>query len=109
MRAVNFCGRSGRDYNFERIGPDTAWAAKEGIAIFASHSGFGWRVIRIVELDGRADNVQPIWAWRDAQRYGARAVFFAPSNKVLDRKTSIADLRDGLDPVCDTQRASRVA
>lgn len=109
MRKVNFCGRSGRDYKFERVSPDSAWAGRQGIAMFASHSGFGWRAIRIVELDGRTDNVQPIWAWRDAQRYGARAVFFADCDRVLDRKTSIADLRDGLDPVCDTQRTSCVA
>ena len=63
----------------------------------------------IVELDGRSDNIQPIWAWRDAQRYGARAVFFADCDRVLDRKTSIADLREGLDPVCDAERARHVA
>ncbi len=109
MLAVNFCGKSGRDYKFDRVSPDADWAARQGIALFASHSGFGWRIIRIVELDGRSDNIQPIWAWRDAQRYGARAVFFADCDRVLDRKTSIADLREGLDPVCDAERARHVA
>ncbi|MAP94516.1 MAG: hypothetical protein CMK07_06145 [Ponticaulis sp.] len=109
MKSVNFCGQSGREFKFDRISPDSNWAAQQGIALFVAHTGFGWRIIRIVELDGRTDNVQPIWAWRDAQRYGARAVFFAQCDRILDRKTSIADLRSGLDPVCDTQRASRVA
>lgn len=109
MSKANFHGQSGRSYSFERVGQDSDWAARQGIAMFASHSGFGWRIIRIVELDGRSDNIQPIWALRDAQRYGARAVFFAPCERVLDRKTSIADLRDGLDPVCDAHSASRAA
>lgn len=109
MHTVNFCGQSGRSLSFERVSPDSNWAAGEGIAMFATHTGFGWRIIRIVELDGRPDNIQPIWAYRDAQRYGARAVYFAPCDRVLDRKTKIADLREGLDPVCDTQRAHRAA
>ncbi|HBH89358.1 MULTISPECIES: hypothetical protein [Ponticaulis] len=109
MPVVNFCGQSGRSVSFERVSPDSDWAAREGIAMFASHTGFGWRIIRIVELDGRPDNIQPIWAYRDAQRYGARAVFFMEHTRILDRKTTIADLREGLDPVCDTQRASRAA
>ena len=109
MRALNFCGQSGRSYAFTRVSPDSDWAARQGIAMFASNTGYGWRIIRIVELDGREHNIQPIWAFRDAQRYGARAVFFAECDRILDRKTSIADLREGLDPVCDTQRASHAA
>ena len=109
MRSVNFCGQSGRSYGFKRVCPDSPWAAGQGIAMFAASGAFGWRIIRIVELDGREDNIQPFWAYRDAQRYGARAVFFAECDRILDRKTSIADLREGLDPVCDTQRETRAA
>ncbi|MFC6196713.1 hypothetical protein [Ponticaulis profundi] len=109
MRLVNFNGQSGRSYSFERIGVDENWANREGIAIFAASGAFGWRVIRIVELDGRPDNIQPIWAFRDAQRYGARAVFFAQNQRILDRKTSIADLRDGLTPVCEARQTGVAA
>lgn len=109
MSLVNFCGQSGRSHNFTRVGVDEDWAARKGIAIFAASGAFGWRVIRIVELDGRPDNIQPIWAFRDAQRYGARAVFFSSCDRVLDRKTQIADLRDGLTPVCDTRQAANAA
>lgn len=109
MSLVNFCGQSGRSYTFERTGVDDNWPARQGIAIFAAAGAFGWRIIRIVELDGREDNIQPIWAFRDAQRYGARAVFFSPCDRILDRKTGIADLREGLAPVCDHGQAVHAA
>ena len=109
MSLVNFCGQSGRSYAFEHVGVDDDWPKRKGIVLFAASGAFGWRVIRIVELDGRPDNIQPIWAFRDAQRYGARAVFFSSCDRVLDRKTSIADLRDGLTPVCDHGQAANAA
>lgn len=109
MALVNFNGQSGRSHAFERVGHDAPWAKEEGIALFAAPGAYGWRVIQIVELDGRDDNVQPIWAYRNAQRYGARAVFICPISRVLERKTAIADLRLGLTPVCDQDRTVAVA
>ena len=95
-----FCGKSGLAYTFQRVGLDTEWAARKGIALFAAPDAFGWRVMSIQPLDGRRDNIRPIWALREAQRYGARAVFFLEELDHAARDAMVRDLSAGFDPVC---------
>ena len=100
----SFRGASGKAHSFERVDIDGAWARVPGIAIFAAPDSYGWRVIRVVELTGRPHDVRPLWALSDAERYGANAVFVALELDAGTRKTIVADIEMGLNPVCSASR-----
>lgn len=108
MRAMNFCGVSGRGYGFESVEAGSAWARQAGIAIFAAPGAFGRRVIRVVELSGRAHDVRPIWALAEAERYGASEVYVRLEDSPLARRTAMADLEAGLRPVCGQTQAPEI-
>lgn len=99
MDRVNFRGRSGHLFSFNRMHEDSAWARRPGIALFAAPDTYGWRVIRLVEMTGRLHDVQPFWAQLDAERYGARAIFVMDENDFETRRAVMADLDAGLSPV----------
>jgi hypothetical protein len=94
-----FRGRSGRATAFERISPDAPWARDSGVAIFAAPDACGWRVLRVVELSGRAHDVQPIWALAEAERYGASAVFIHREADPDTRAALAEDIETGFSPV----------
>lgn len=96
---ISFQGASGKGYCFNRVGASAPWARNAGIAIFAAPDAYGWRIISIVELTGRTHDVRPLWALREAERYGARAVFFASEADRGLRQSRINDLEAGLSPV----------
>lgn len=101
MREMKFRGRSGKAYSFVRIAPAAPWAREAGVAIFAAQGPFGWRVVRLATLRGRLHDVQPIWAWADAERYGARTVFIMRETDPADRAAALRDLEAGLNPVLE--------
>lgn len=100
MREIKFRGQSGKSYSFTRMAPNAPWARVRGIALFAAQGAFNLRVIRLCKLRGRAHDVQPIWAFADAERYGARSVFVMTEDDTNRIEAIIADLEAGLDPVC---------
>ncbi|MEM7491855.1 MAG: hypothetical protein AAF296_00645 [Pseudomonadota bacterium] len=100
MREINFHGQSGKAYSFIRMAPNAPWARMRGVALFAAKGAFNLRTIRLCKLRGRAHDVQPIWAFADAERYGARAVFVLPEDDADRIDAVMADLGAGLDPVC---------
>ncbi len=100
MRAMKFRGQSGKAYAFVRMAPNAPWAREAGIALFAAQGPFGWRVVKLTPLRGCLHDVQPIWAFADAERYGARAVFVLSETDAQVRTNAIADLEAGLSPVC---------
>ena len=67
---VRFRGRSGKAWDFKRVPLDAPWARTAGVALFAAPDTYGWRIIRTIELSGKPNDVQPIWALADAERYG---------------------------------------
>ena len=75
------------------------------MALFAAQGPFGWRVVRLATLRGRLHDVQPIWAYADAERYGARAVFVMRESDADQRRNALADLNAGLNPVLECDRA----
>ncbi|MCR9268395.1 MAG: hypothetical protein ACX94B_04295 [Henriciella sp.] len=101
MREVKFRGRSGKAYSFVRMAPSAPWAREAGVALFAAQGPFGWRVVRLTTLRGRLHDVQPIWAWADAERYGARTVFIMRETDPADRLAALTDLEAGLNPVLE--------
>mgnify|MGYP001794770295 CR=1 FL=1 len=101
MREVKFRGRSGKAYSFVRMAPSAPWAREAGVALFAALGPFGGRVVRLASLRGRLLDVQPIWAWADAERYGARTVFVMRELDPDDRSVALADLEAGLNPVLE--------
>ncbi len=107
MRQMNFRGLSGEAYGFRRVEPNAPWAAVAGIALFAARGTYGWRVVRVASLQGKLHDVQPIWAFADAQRYGARAVFILNEKDSERRSKILADLTAGLDPVCADNRTGQ--
>jgi hypothetical protein len=58
-------------------------------------------VVRLTPLRGRLHDVQPIWAWADAERYGARAVFILRETDPSERARALQDLEAGLNPVLE--------
>jgi len=102
MRAMKFRGQSGKAYGFVRMAPNAAWAREAGVALFAAQGPFGWRVVKLTSLRGRLHDVQPIWAFADAERYGARAVFVMQETDPQVRAHALSDLEAGLSPVCAT-------
>ena len=101
MREMKFRGRSGKAYSFIRMAPTAPWAREAGVALFAAQGPFGWRVVRLATLRGRLHDVQPIWAWADAERYGARTVFIMRETDPADRAAALRDLEAGLNPVLE--------
>ncbi|MAN47510.1 MAG: hypothetical protein CMF04_15095 [Hyphomonas sp.] len=97
---VRFRGQSGKAWQFQRVATEAPWARTAGVAIFAAPDTYGWRIIRVVELSGRPNDVQPIWALADAERYGANAVFVALEFDATARKAMAADIEEGFSPVC---------
>lgn len=101
MREIKFRGSSGKAYSFVRMAPGAPWAREAGVALFAAQGPFGWRVVRLTPLQGRLHDVQPIWAWADAERYGARAVFVMRESNPDERMAALKDLELGLNPVLE--------
>ena len=108
MGKITFAGRSGQGYGFEGAKANAPWARKAGIAIFAAPGGYGRRVFGVVELSGRAHDIQPIWALAEAERFGATEVFIREEASGEVRQAVLADLEAGLSPVC-TWRATKSA
>lgn len=100
MRAMKFRGQSGKAYGFVRMAPNAPWARAAGVALFAARGPFGWRVVKLTALRGRLHDVQPIWAFADAERYGANAIFVLQETEPQARQAALADLQAGLNPVC---------
>jgi len=100
MRVMKFRGQSGRAYGFTRMAPNSAWAREAGVALFAAQGPFGWRVVKLTALRGRLHDVQPIWAFADAERYGAKTIFVLTEDNPQMRANVIEDLEAGLSPVC---------
>lgn len=100
MRTMKFRGLSGKAYAFTRMAPNAPWAREAGVALFAAQGPFGWRVVKLTTLRGRLHDVQPVWAYADAERYGARAIFILRETDPQFRLNAITDLEAGLSPVC---------
>ncbi|MBI1361445.1 MAG: hypothetical protein GC155_14300 [Alphaproteobacteria bacterium] len=100
IEAVNFCGRSGDSYRFERMGVDQDWVKVPGLVLFAAPEGRGWRVIRVGDQGGVDGDIGAFCRWREARRYGATAVFVRPDTDISRRRQHVADLNAGLEPVC---------
>lgn len=96
---ITFGGRSGGEYRFNRVGADAPWARNAGIAMFAVAETYGWRVIGMTEITGRSHDVRPLWALREAERYGAPAVFFSSERDPAARKAALSDLQGALSPL----------
>ena len=98
---VRFRGRSGKAWDFKRVPLDAPWARTAGVALFAAPDTYGWRIIRTIELSGKPNDVQPIWALADAERYGITGTpSFVMNGALLDGVHNWAALR----PVLDKQR-----
>lgn len=102
MREMSFRGQSGRAYKFTQMAKDAPWAREVGVALFAARGPFGWRVVKLTRLRGRAHDVQPVWAYADAERFGASTVFVATETDAACRARMMADLEAGLSPICET-------
>lgn len=109
MQEIMFRGKSGRAYQFVKMARNAPWAREAGVALFAARGPFGWRVVRLFQLRGRLHDVQPIWAFADAERYGANTVFVLRETDVDMRARISEDLQAGLDPVIDIQPAAIAA
>ena len=105
MREVKFRGQSGKAYSFVRMAPNAPWAREAGIAMFAAQGPFGWRVVKLTTLRGRLHDVQPIWAFADAERYGAKVVFVLRESDAQLRSLALSDLNSGLNPVLEAEAA----
>jgi len=102
---VRFRGRSGKAWDFKRVPLDAPWARTAGVALFAAPDTYGWRIIRTIELSGKPNDIQPIWALADAERYGARAVFLATEFDARARRVMVDDIEAGFSPVCMSDRS----
>lgn len=99
QKNISFYGNSGAEYDFEQKPVDANWVHRAGVAVFAARDAYGWRVIKIAELSGRDHDVRPIWAFHDAQRFGADTVFVSETMDAATRRDMIEDMAAGLDPV----------
>ena len=99
QKTIRFFGTSGAEYEFAEMAAEANWVHHAGVAVFARRDAYGWRVIRITELSGRDHDVRPIWAFHDAQRYGADTVFISAAVSAAARRSMIEDMEAGLDPV----------
>lgn len=98
-KRIKLAGASGREYAFSRADVSAPWARNAGVVVFAAPDTYGWRVISIIELTGRLHDVRPFWALRDAERYGARAVFLSIETDRVNRLEMMQDLEAGFCPV----------
>ena len=103
-KMIVFRGATGAGHEFQQAELESPWAGQAGVAVFAAPDAYGWRVIRIVELTGREHDIRPIWAFHDAERYGANCVFIGACASKADRQAMIADLETGLSPVICEQK-----
>ncbi|MEM7767381.1 MAG: hypothetical protein AAF253_07825 [Pseudomonadota bacterium] len=92
-------GASGKLYGFSAVHGESDWLETPGVALFAAPEGYGWRIIRVAQVTGREDDIQPLWAHRDAERYGADTVMVLPESDPADRLAIMADLETGMRPV----------
>lgn len=99
QRPVSFRGKSGRTYAFRLVEAHGNWMGEAGVALFAAPDGYAWRVIRIAEMTGRPDDVQPLWAQADAARYGGDAVLVLAVADPVRRRKVAEDLEAGFSPV----------
>jgi hypothetical protein len=99
--AIGFVGLSGTRYRFEAVRDESDWAARSGVVVFAARGAYGWITIRTAVLRGRADDLSAIWAWREARRYGASAIFLREAGSA-EREHIHADLSSGLRPVINS-------
>ncbi|MEO0882381.1 MAG: hypothetical protein AAFY34_06575 [Pseudomonadota bacterium] len=106
LNRINFHGASGQQYTFNRVEVDSPWAKNAGVAVFATPDTFGWRIIGISQLTGRPHDVRPLWALREAERYGASAVFYCAEADSDARCDIISDLQSGFNPVLGQQDRS---
>jgi len=104
-RPVSFRGHSGQTYDFGIVPAQGDWVRTPGIVLFAAPNGHSWRVIRIIALRGRDDDVQPIWAQHDAARYGGETVLLLAEADPARRASILADLDAGLSPLWPTPLA----
>ena len=102
-KTMTFKGVSGAGYDFIEKPVESNWVYKAGVAVFAARDTYGWRVIKIVELSGRDHDVRPIWAFHDAQRFGADTVFVCEEDVSAIRRGAIDDMVAGLDPAAAPQ------
>jgi hypothetical protein len=93
-------------YAFVSVAPGSPWARRAGLAIFAAVTGYGRRVIRVVEVSGREHDARPIWALADAERFGANEVFVLSEPELELRRAMLCDLEQGLSPVCGVDAES---
>ena len=103
MNQIMFRGQSGKAYSFTRMAVNAPWARHAGIGLFAARGPFGWRVVRVMDLRGRLHDVQPIWAFADAERYGANTVFVYDEPDAEVRARICMDLQAGLDPLIESE------
>ncbi|MEO0466726.1 MAG: hypothetical protein AAF216_09300 [Pseudomonadota bacterium] len=99
QRPVSFRGQSGRVYPFETVENGSDWIRRAGVALFAAPSGACWRVIRICEVRGREDDIQPLWAQADAASYGGDTVLTCETASPEERRAIAEDLEAGLSPL----------
>lgn len=107
--AVSFRGQSGKAWSFQRAAADAPWARAPGVAIFAVPEACGWRIFRVMELSGKPHDIQPIWAFAEAERYGASAVFISLEFEGDLRKQMVADLEAGFQPIHRSDNVVRLA
>jgi hypothetical protein len=98
-KSIIFYGKAGAEYGFEQVAEHSGWGHEAGVAVFAVKSAFGWRIIKLAELSGQDHDVRPIWAYHEAQRFGADTVFIHRQDQRDLRRDIIADLEAGLVPV----------
>ncbi|MEL6955149.1 MAG: hypothetical protein AAFO88_00780 [Pseudomonadota bacterium] len=108
QRPYSFRGQSGQAYVFTAQEAHGDWLRTPGIAFFAAPDGYGWRVIRMCSLRGREDDVQPLWALHDAERYGGDTVLLFEEADPVRRAHILADLEAGLSPLWPTQASEVV-
>lgn len=109
IRPVSFRGHSGRTYVFSVVEATSDWVRMPGIALFVAPNGYTWRVIRMIALRGREDDVQPIWAQHDAACYGGDTVLVLAEPDPAARSAILADLDAGLSPLWPTRLAADAA
>ena len=106
QKTMTFQGVSGTGYDFVEKPVDSNWVYKAGVAVFAARDTYGWRVIKVVELSGRDHDVRPIWAFHDAQRFGADTVFVCEEDVSAVRRGAIDDMVAGLNPAASVEMPS---
>jgi len=107
--AVSFRGQSGKAWSFQRAAADAPWARAPGVAIFAVPEACGWRIFRVMELSGKPHDIQPIWAFAEAERYGASTVFVSLEFEGDMRKQMRGDLEAVFRPIHPSPDIVRLA